>query len=567
MKKILSLLSLIFAGTLLFAGPADPSLHIYTQPDGSVVRYYMHGDEYLHWMTDDNGAVIRIGEDGYVHPAQKPSEKEFEMATRARSATFGPRMAESQGLTGNKKFCVILVEFADVKFQKTQADYDKFFNGKGSESGSTDSVKEYWTDQSDGKFIPTFDVFGPYTMEEGISYYVEKSKAKDLLKNAIQQGDDEIDFSQYKHKDSGVESVIMVFAGYSAAMGAVNSLWPHQGWLSHYTDGVNINSYCCVPELQGTSGTTIAGIGHVCHEFGHCLGLPDVYDTQRSDHESTAKAPTYYYSVMDHGNYTNNSKTPPPLSIIEKYLCGWVSDLTSGDNGEIETLTSSKAIDLKEIGQRSNPRALRIDTEKDGEFFWCEFRSINSSVNKWGAGLPKGGMIVYHVDRSSGHWDDDDDVSMNTDPTHPNFYLVNASDPDSIPLYNNRTSTDWASFPFPGNSNVRSFNPHSWSGMDTNVSLTGMPTIGASSGNTKISIQAHVRNFPLINNPKKGVYSNGDKFYLKLSKGRGDSSSVSTWKFDNEVTTDSYKTLTSGAHTVEAVLNDSRILRLDITVK
>ena len=573
MKKILSILVFLCAGTLLFAGPADPSEQQYRQPDGSVVRYFVHGDEYLSWMTDLDGNVIEFGEDGFIHAASMPSWTDRETAATRRAAAVSPRVGGSKGLTGNRKFCVILVEFADIKFTKTKDDFDKFFNGTGSASGSTGSVREYWEDQSDGKLHASFDIYGPYTMDSNAAYYPTNwgsSYRESIVVNVFRNkgGEEDIDFSKYKNGKTNVESIIMIFAGYSAAsIGRNKTIWPAQGNLSYYSDdggGVNVVSYCCGPELQGSSGSNLAGIGHICHELGHCFGLPDIYDTDRDSHSSTAKAPTYHYSLMDYGSYTNSSKTPPPLSIMEKYLCGWVSNLTSGSNGEIATVTSSGAQTLYEIGQGSNPRALRIDADGDDEFFLCEFRSINSSVNKWGAKLPKGGMIVYHVDMGSDNWTSS---TVNNDPSHPCFYLVNASDPDSIPLYSNANSTSWAMFPFPGNGNVRSFNPHGWNGLDTYVSVTGMPTIGATSTNTSLAIKTHVRTFPLINNPGKGVYASGDKFYLKLSNGYGDDTTVNTWKFNGEETTAEYVTLTSGTHTIEAVLSSGKRLRLEMSVK
>lgn len=571
MKKILSILVFLCAGTLLFAGPADPSPQEYRQPDGSVVRYFMHGDEYLSWMTDADGNVIEFGEDGYIRPAAMPSYAHRETAARRRAAAIRPRVGGSKGLTGNRKFCVILVEFADIKFTKTKDDFDKFFNGTGSASGSTGSVREYWEDQSDGKLHASFDIYGPYTMDRNASYYPTEwgdGYQQSIVINVFSDhgGEDDIDFTQYKNGQSSVESIIMIFAGYSAAsIGKNKTIWPSQGNLAYWSDdGVNVSSFCCGPELQGSSGTTIAGIGHICHELGHCFGLPDFYDTERDSHSSTAKAPIFHYSLMDYGSYLNSSKTPPPLSIVEKYLCGWVSNLTSGANGEIVTLTSSGARTLHEIGQNSNPRALRINTDTADEFFLCEYRSINSSVNKWGAKLPKGGMIVYHIDRGSSNWGA---YTVNNDPSHPCVYLVNASAPDNITLYSKANSTDWAMFPFPGNGNVRSFNPHSWSGLDTYVSVTEMPTIGAGSDNTSLSLKTHVRTFPLINNPGKGVYSSGEKFYLKLSNGYGDSTTVSTWKYDGNETTEEYVTLSSGTHVIEAVLSSGKRLRLEMSVK
>lgn len=564
MKKIFIIILLSAVCTCLTAGPADPSRQAYTQPDGSVVTLYLHGDEHLNWMTDENGAVFQIGEDGFVRPGQKPSA--YSPALRNAPRRSGS-VGNSKGLKGNHKFCVILVQFNDVKFIKSKEQISKMFNGTGAESGSTGSVREYWEDQSDGQFFPSFDIYGPYTMDSDISYYVNNGwEPESILINAIKYhgGDEDIDFSEYTGNgsvSSHVESVIMIFAGNSAASGAV-SLWPCQSSLAYNFDGVELSSFCCGPERQGKDSENLAGIGHICHEMGHCFGMPDLYDTDRSNHAHSAN-PCSQYSLMDNGCYINYSKTPPPLSMTEKYLCGWVSNLTSGENGEIETVSASGSKTLYEIGRSgSNPRALRINTDKSGEFFMCEFRSVNPSVNKWGAGLPKPGMVVFHVDRS-GTWGS----NINGDYLHPKYYLVNASDPGTIQLYENRESTDWTSFPFPGSKNIVSFNPSSWSGTDAYVSLTGMPAIGVSSSNTSISPKAYVRTFPLINNPGKGVYSPGDSFSLSLSPGYSGTENVTKWYFDGTETSGSSVTLTEGSHTVEAVLASGKRLRLDLLVK
>lgn len=580
MKKIVSLLSFVFAGTLLFAGPADPSPHVYTQPDGSVVRYYMHGDEYLHWMTDDHGNVIEIGADGFVSPSRMPVQESFSGAAERRMAGFRPRVAESSGLEGAHTFCVILVEFNDVKFTKTAAQFNTLFNGSGQESGSTGSVKEYWTDQSCGRFTPSFDIYGPIALPVDLSVY--QNDRNGLVSAAASAADPLIDFSKYKNngENNGIDGLVIISAGHSGATGAYG-IWPGMGTMYSSpcsTAEGRIYSYCCGPELNGSSGTTIAGIGHICHELGHCFGLPDMYDTKRNSHTYAAE-PCYTYCLMDYGSYNDDSKTPPPLSMYEKYLCGW---LDNDYNDGIETVTTSGSKTIGEIGRTSGIRALRIDTDMADEFFMCEYRSINSGVNKWSKGLPKGGMIVYHIDKSErsitidgetftagGFWPNGGHYynSINNNYQHPLFYLVNAADQDRIQLYSERYSFDWASLPFPGNSNITSYNPCSWNGTDAYVSLTGMPNIAASSTRTTISVNAHVRSFPLINNPGKGVYSSGDKFYLKLSSGLGDTSTVTTWRYDGTPTSDEYITLSSGSHCIEAVLDDSRTLRLDISVK
>ncbi len=75
MKRLYTLLFALLIAARLFAEPVYPGRLEYTQPDGSVVGYYMHGDEHLMWITDDNGNCIAMGDDGYFHPSQMPSPK------------------------------------------------------------------------------------------------------------------------------------------------------------------------------------------------------------------------------------------------------------------------------------------------------------------------------------------------------------------------------------------------------------------------------------------------------------------------------------------------------------
>ena len=54
MKKIIALgFLLLFAALSLTAGPAYPGRITYTQPDGSKINIYLHGDEFGHYATDD----------------------------------------------------------------------------------------------------------------------------------------------------------------------------------------------------------------------------------------------------------------------------------------------------------------------------------------------------------------------------------------------------------------------------------------------------------------------------------------------------------------------------------
>lgn len=551
----------------MLAGPADPSQKQYTQPDGSIVAFYLHGDEHLNWMTDENGDVIEIGEDGYVFRSSMPSVSQFKRAAVSRrNASIRPHMGTQ---TGSRHFMVILVQYPDCPFITTTEQFEDFFNGNG--AGSTDSVQNYYNEQSDGLFTPVFDIYGPVTVSNNRANY--KENAKGALSEALGQLVDSgaLNLSDYITSNWGIlenyiDDVIMIFAGHSRASGDNDGIWPSRQTGTIYNKGKNyVKSFCCAPELQGSSGTTLAGIGHICHEFGHCMGLPDFYDTNSSSHGGNVTHACMDYSLMGSGSYNNSSKTPPPLSIAERAICGWANIST-----DIQPISASGNLTLYEIGQdASRTRAYAIPTDKEGEIFICEYRSLVQ--NRWSAGLARGGMLVYHMDKSDRSVSQDAETEtaadwwdygiINNNGSHPLFYLIPSGDQSNL------KASDKQLIPFPGSQNVITYNPVSWNNTTTYISLSGIPNANGAS----MSFKAHVRAFPLINNPQAGIYTSGGTFTLKLSPGSEGTESVSQWIYDGNVVGSSdpgpQVTLTDGVHTIEAVLSSGKKLRLSITAE
>lgn len=553
MKKIFSILICAGLCTCLLAGPADPRPQQFTQPDGSTVTVYLYGDEYLNWMTDESGDVVEVGEDGFLRRGEMPSRELITKASfRRQNANIGLRSGTQ---TGTRHFLVVLVDYPDCQFITTKEQFGDFFNGSG--AGSTDSVQNYYIEQSDGQFTPVFDIFGPVTVSNNRAYY--KEKAKEALSEALGQlvNSEELNLSAYISSNWSnlqyyIDDVVMIFAGHSRASGDNDGIWPSQQKGDIYNKGKNyVKSFCCAPELQGKSGNTMAGIGHICHEFGHCMGLPDFY----ADDFTHA---CLDFSLMGSGSYNNNSRTPPPLSIIEREICGWANAET-----DIQTISSSGNLTLHEIGQdASKTRAYAIPTDKEGEVFICEYRSLVQ--NKWSAGLARGGMLVYHMDKSDRIITQGEYTETAADwwgygtinhSNHPLFYLIPSGDQTNI------KASDKNIIPFPGSRNVIMYNPVSWNNITSYVSLSGLSYNGS---NTSMTIKAHVRSFPLINNPGKGIYSAGDSFALTLSPGTAGTESVTKWYFDGNETGESSVTLTAGSHIIEALLASGKKIRLEI---
>lgn len=429
----------------------------YTQPDGSVITITLQGDEYEHWAVTPDGTKLYPHPDGFYRtsPVQVPSMVVPSMRTRNNSAVGNTSLA-----LGEHKFLVILVEFKDVKFtlSNPKQAFENLLNERGySQNGATGSCFDFYYEQSNGQFIPSYDVYGPATLSKNVSayggndYYGNDKDPDGAFAEACTILDDEIDFSEYDQDHDGyVDNIFFYYAGYNEAEGgASNTIWPHQWSLEYYHgnekhDGVRLSSYACSSEYKGSSGKRMCGIGTFSHEFGHVLGLPDFYDT---DYSSNGQAyPLEDYSTMDSGSYNNEGRTPPYFSALERYMLGWMN--------EPEELVYTGNYSMLPI---RNDKAYRLETTNPGEYFYFECRDNEG----WDRYLPGSGMIVYHVDQSNNRvsgnytanylWEYTN--SINAYSSHPCYRIIRAKDSGALNYW-----------PFPGAGKVYTYKPKIWNG-------------------------------------------------------------------------------------------------------
>ena len=488
MKRILATFALLLGALhILSAIPAYPGKIKVTQPDGSVITIQVHGDEWLHYVTDERGRVIARGEDGFFRPATKPTAAEREEAqSMRRAARQMQAAARASSLTqGVHRIPVILVAFKDTDFiiQDPQAAFDALLNEEGySTNGGTGSVRDYYIENSGGRYTPVFDVFGPYVLTNNRSSYV--NNASNALVEACKGLNSEVDFSQYDSDGDGkVDMALMYYAGHNQAeTGDETTIWPHQsyvsGWNNPQLDGKYLSRYFCTSELKGT-GNQMCGIGTTVHEFAHSLGLPDFYDT---DYEENGYAGGLYsFSTMCEGSYLNNGRTPPYLNSEERILLGWMEGQT--EISQQGTLT---------IGPVQNEIAYKTPTSVNGEYFVYECRTKTG----WDRYIPNGGLLVYHVDKSTAHragnqtaynhwanWEWYNKINAYLD--HPCFYLVPAADQSNLQFgyrffYNDDSgnpvygfdSSQYPKIPFPGTKRVKTYLPVDWEGVDSDYRFT-----------------------------------------------------------------------------------------------
>jgi M6 family metalloprotease-like protein len=538
MKKrffvILAAVMLLGVGTML-AVPAHPKALKVQQPDGTTVTLRLVGDEWSHAQTTLDGYTVMKNAKGYYVYAEKRNGqlratsqvahdeeartareqafladvKKYQMADmdeqtaqlrqmvrERQEETLAKHRAQGNRATDYSKFkgLIVLVEFNDKSFSRD--DYQEIitdmvnkegYEGYGKEK-FTGSVRDYFSDNSGGKFQPQFDIAGPYKVDYSqydCNVRAENSKCMEILMDAVDSADvvGKVNFKDYDGDGDGyVDLVFFILAGNGANYVGNNEnlWWPHRGYIYNTKtwswirkDGVYLRDYASSVELQGLtsrpSSIKLDGIGTICHEFSHVLGLPDFYDTDYE--ESGGESVTLgNWSVMDGGCYMNDARTPVGYSLYERYsvrFCDFPPIIKSEGSYTLEPLYSSFS-------------GYRIDTQVNNEFFLLENRQKNAF--KWDAYLPASGMLVFRVDRTNnGVWTNN---KVNANPEHNYYELVRA---------NGKTASNAADDVFPGSKSVRTLNNattpanlKSWSGKDTEW---GLKDIGMLSGKVTFEVE------------------------------------------------------------------------------
>ncbi len=409
MNRPVAIVLMLLSSLAVMAVPARRGQWVtITLADGTVVRAEVRGDEHMHyWQSTQGERFVKNDITGVFHrwdygDAQRLMAKRrltsrvhhsMSPATRAGSTSYP--------FTGQKKGLIILVEFADKSFSKNEpvSLYRGVANEQGyNQNGFKSSVKDYFLAQSNGMFEMDFDLAGPVKLPNNYSYYGKNNDAMvgEMIHDACVAVDDSIDFSRYDwDKDGEAEEVYVLYAGYGQADNSTNDsfIWPHMYYLSEYDtyknaplvlDKTTIDTYACSNELQASG--VLNGIGTICHEFSHCLGLPDMYDVLDSGNFGMGS-----WDLMDYGCYNDNGFTPCGFTGYEKIACGWSAPLVLSTDTVVGRL-----IPISEGGQS----AIIYNPGNPNEYLILDNRQLIG----YDAGLPGHGLVVIHVDYDKTFW-------------------------------------------------------------------------------------------------------------------------------------------------------------------
>ena len=467
--RIPLILLFLMSAVAVQAIPAWRGWHKHVQPDGTVIEYQLLGDEHCHAMVARDGRQLQWAADGRLEYVTDKALDFNDYYRKSRLAQPSPKQAVGGGsfpTKGTVKGLVLMVQFKDNEFQPeyTRELFEKMMNQENfSEYEATGSARDYFIAQSMGQFTPEYDVVGPIKLPFIMEHYGQNDSqgnervAFRMIQDACTIAHDslEVDFSQYDFNDDGdVDFVYVIYAGFGESYGASsNTIWPHASKLSAWggnimLDGKRVERYACSCELKYSTGTQLEGIGTFCHEFGHVLGLPDIYNTQLQNRTQLGQ-----WDVMDTGAYNNESRTPPSHSAFERYSLGWL-DLIDID-------TPAEEMELQELTEHNV--AYRIMTvNNSNEFFTLE----NRQQKGWDMYQPGSGLMILHINYDEDIWE----RNVVNNGVNPCYDLVEADGNQGQNLPTNL-------FPTPNNDMFTDYstpNSLAWDGTPTEKGITNI---------------------------------------------------------------------------------------------
>jgi M6 family metalloprotease-like protein len=419
---------------MAYCVPALDTVQQLEQPDGTTFTAKLWGDETGHgWETIDGYTIIKDPASKFWHYARKDSatrklaaagivagsrppaslqkhqrsEKIDSLRMRhqavSRSRSKG---VERAAVTGSRPLPVMMINFDDTTTTYDAADFESLLFGAGDHS-----MKAYYEQVSYGAFTISpgaAGVTGWFTAANGMAYYGQNDAygydkhPGELVIEAVAAADAAVDFSEYDTDgDCYVDAVVIVHQGPGEEAGGPSStIWSHRWNLNsaaYYGDGTGqyttddvgscgqiiVNDYVIQPERLGSG---IQTIGVFAHEYGHVLGLPDLYDV---DYSSSGIGDWGLMSAGAWGAVSRSGDSPAHLCAWSKYVLGWIDPVTVA-----EPLTNQT---IAPAGTDDDVYLFFPDNQTDSnEYYLIENRQLVG----FDAGLPGSGLAIWHIDEA-----------------------------------------------------------------------------------------------------------------------------------------------------------------------
>lgn len=455
-KKTLLLMLTLLMSINSWGAKAFPGPYTFTQPDGTRLSVTLHGDEYFSYYTTLDGVIlVREGDTFYVaeiaangdikssnilaHNNGARSSKEISFIQQQDKEKLFNGDAIKKAIrrvpisnnvvpkytphTGSPKIVVILAQFKDVKFAVNEPvnAFDNLFNANSIKDygnqdlgtqdnkyqGNIGSVRRYFNMMSSGDFKPNFKIVGPITLSQNRKYYGGSSKnpnddekagtlATEAVDSVMKLGLADLNSDEYDaDNDGNVDLVYIVYAGHMQNMGGPNeSVWAKASYTTHNIGTKKVRRYCMSGELLHPDRPGwIASSGVICHEFSHCLGLPDLYVTSEyyADNQEME-----FWDLMDGGENVHNGWQPAAYTAWEKEAMGWPVDIQilseESTSVDISKPTANGGTAYRIVNPNDADEYIMLENiKKEGWNLWSYIPDAIGETDY------QGGILAYHM--------------------------------------------------------------------------------------------------------------------------------------------------------------------------
>ena len=392
-----------------------------------------------------------------LHRPGTATDRNFARPNAISSATLSSRRAAGvdraevtrESTTGTYKAVVLLVQFTDNladTLNHTPAAFDSLLFSV--DTHPTGSFRDYYREVSRGLFDVDGVVTRWYTAPQPYSFYnvgadpgfgSPPGNAQGLVEDAVLLADADVDFSQFDNDgpdglpnsgddDGFVDGLFLVHAGPGGEEVGGTAIRSHKWNLpaAVQVDGVRVSTFTMEPEVfgltyPGASQGDLISAGVFCHEFGHVLGIPDLYDLTESS------SGIGEWDVMGYGVYNHRLNEPPGsspahFSAWSKARLGWVTPTWVHQD--------SSGVTLPPVETSGQVFRLWTNGEDAGQYFLLENRQpvgfdealVRSTIEAGGG--PAHGLLIYHVD---------DSVNGNENPARKQVDVEEAGGPEPFP--------------------------------------------------------------------------------------------------------------------------------------
>lgn len=299
---------------------------------------------------------------------------------------------------------VVLAQFPDRALSRPRAEFT------GNAEALVERFVAYWTEVSSGRLQLRVHVGTPVvTLPEARASYVQRPDA--LARDALRAFTAVATAASDREALARGGALVVFFAGSgreaNARGGSPDDPWSNYTALTppegNFSEAIVVAEREEVRTAEGTL-EALSPFGVLVHEFGHLLGLPELYAPSGRTHEGIG-----VWGLMGQGTWVGRGDHPPHPEAWSKVQLGWA---------DVETIERTRrGITLRPIEEE--PRVLRvpIDPARPDEYYLLEYRRRIGAD----ARLPGEGLLVWHVDdgrRSFRH--------AQIDPKHKLLHLVEA---------------------------------------------------------------------------------------------------------------------------------------------